>query len=163
MPGTGYRGEGTPDLYLILGVPKNASKEIIRNTYRKLARELHPDATGGDKAKEARFAEVTAAYAILYDDEERKKYDEETAHSPIRDRGTIFGKMFDDLVGKVSHEGIHGGNIDEVVAQFFGAVKDIQTNFPGKVQEVAKKPSSFLEFLEIILDEDVGIQPPTKK
>ena len=162
MPDTRYRTERMPDLYHVLGVPRDASKDIIRNTYRKLARELHPDATGGDKVKAARFAEVTAAYAILYDDDKRKEYDEYTTHSPIRDRGSVFGKLFDDLVGQVSEEGIHGGNIDEVMTGFFAAVKDIQTNFPNRVKEASSKPSSFLNFVEMILDEDISVTPPKK-
>ena len=49
-------------LYETLGVPKNASADEIKKAYRKLAREHHPDASGGD---EARFKEIQGAYDAL--------------------------------------------------------------------------------------------------
>ena len=59
-------------LYETLGVPKNASAEEIKKAYRKLAREHHPDASGGD---ETRFKEIQGAYDVLSDPEKRQQYD----------------------------------------------------------------------------------------
>jgi molecular chaperone DnaJ len=59
-------------LYDTLGVPKNASADEIKKAYRKLAREHHPDASGGD---EARFKELQGAYDVLSDPEKRQQYD----------------------------------------------------------------------------------------
>ncbi len=61
--------------YDILGVPRNASDKDIRKTYRRLARQHHPDVNPGDKAAEARFKEINAAYEVLSNTEKRRKYD----------------------------------------------------------------------------------------
>ncbi len=63
------------DYYATLGIAKGAPKKDIRTAYRKLAREHHPDVNPGDKASEARFKEINAAYEVLSDDDKRKKYD----------------------------------------------------------------------------------------
>ena len=49
------------DLYKILGVSKNDDAAAIKKAYRKLAKDLHPDKTKGDKKLEDRFKEVSAA------------------------------------------------------------------------------------------------------
>jgi molecular chaperone DnaJ len=55
------------DYYQILGVTKSADATAIKKQYRKLARELHPDKTKGDKKLEYRFKAVSVAYDILSD------------------------------------------------------------------------------------------------
>jgi molecular chaperone DnaJ len=63
------------DFYKTLGVDKSADETAIKKAYRKLARKLHPDANPGDAAAEERFKEVSEAYAVLSDAEQRKQYD----------------------------------------------------------------------------------------
>ena len=63
------------DLYKILGVSEDASADALKKAYRKLAKENHPDATGGDKRKTERFKEINEAYQILSDDKKRAEYD----------------------------------------------------------------------------------------
>lgn len=62
------------DYYEILGVSRNASKDEIKNAYRKLAFQYHPDRNKSPDA-EAKFKEVSEAYAVLSDDEKRAQYD----------------------------------------------------------------------------------------
>jgi molecular chaperone DnaJ len=63
------------DLYAVLGVSKGASGKDIRQAYRRLARQYHPDVNPGDKAAEEHFKEVNAAYEVLSDTDKRSKYD----------------------------------------------------------------------------------------
>ena len=60
------------DYYAILGVEKKATKEEIKKAFRKLAAKYHPDKQTGDEAK---FKEISEAYAVLGDDKKRAEYD----------------------------------------------------------------------------------------
>jgi curved DNA-binding protein len=64
------------DYYEILGVPPNADKKIIQQTYRQLARKFHPDVNPGDKEAEEKFKTINEAYQVLSNAEQRKKYDQ---------------------------------------------------------------------------------------
>lgn len=64
------------DYYAVLGVPRAASQADIKKTFRKLARQHHPDAKPGDAAAERRFKEVNEANEVLGDPIKRKQYDE---------------------------------------------------------------------------------------
>lgn len=64
------------DYYKTLGVPRNADEKAIRQAFRRLARQHHPDVNPGDKKAEARFKEINEAYQVLNDAERRAKYDQ---------------------------------------------------------------------------------------
>src|ERR671929_1516455 len=61
--------------YEVLGVKPDASADEIRKTYRKLAKQFHPDLNPGKPEAEARFKAMSAAYDILSDPEKRARYD----------------------------------------------------------------------------------------
>jgi DnaJ-class molecular chaperone len=79
------------DYYKALGVTPSASADEIKKAYRKLAKQSHPDSTGGDKRKEARFKEVSVAYDVLGDTKRRAQYDEVRALGGGRVRSSPGG------------------------------------------------------------------------
>jgi molecular chaperone DnaJ len=63
-----------PDYYQIFGVSADASQEEIKNRYRKLAKELHPDKSKDSKSEE-KMAQINKAYEVLSDLQRREQYD----------------------------------------------------------------------------------------
>src|SRR5438105_12388346 len=63
------------DYYEILGVERTASEEEIKKSYRRLARQYHPDANQEDPATEEKFKEIAEAYGVLSDPGRRRDYD----------------------------------------------------------------------------------------
>ena len=100
------------DFYKVLGVDKKADKKAITKAYRKLARQWHPDQNPGDKAAEAKFKEIGEAYAVLSNDEDRKRYD---AIRAMAGGGARFSAGsggtggFEDLFGAFGGGGFGGG------------------------------------------------------
>ena len=110
------------DLYLILGVKKSDDAAAVKKQYRKLARELHPDKTKGDKKLEERFKSVSEAYEVLSDDMKRAEYDEMREAfkggripqgGPNFGGGGFQGADFSDLFG--------GGGSQDIFGTIFGA------------------------------------------
>ena len=61
--------------YELLGVSEDASEKEIRQAYRRLARQYHPDVNRGDDAAEEKFKEINEAHSVLSDEDSRRKYD----------------------------------------------------------------------------------------
>jgi DnaJ-class molecular chaperone len=118
------------DLYAILGVQENADADAIKKAYRKLARQNHPDATGGDKKKTERFKEISDAYAVLSDVKKRQEYDR-LRQAPVGADGMpqgfdadAFSQIFGDysMGGRGSGGGSSGGfgDLGDLFSSLFG-------------------------------------------
>ncbi len=111
------------DFYEILGVPKNASEDEIKKSYRKLAMKFHPDRNQGDASAEVKFKEAKEAYEMLSDAEKRAAYDQ-FGHAGVDPNmrgpggaggagfggfGESFGDIFGDIFGQARRQQGGGG------------------------------------------------------
>jgi molecular chaperone DnaJ len=135
------------DYYEVLGVSKNASKDEIKDAYRKLALQYHPDRNKAADAEE-RFKEISEAYAVLSDSQKRQQYDtlghagfdqRYTAEdifrgadfeSILRDVGFGFGDLFRTFFGG----GFGGGGFRERINKGQDLVYDLEIT----LEEAAK-------------------------
>ncbi|MHA6288278.1 DnaJ C-terminal domain-containing protein [Maricaulis sp. CAU 1757] len=113
------------DPYKTLGVSKTATADEIRKAYRKLAKELHPDANPGNKAAEERFKRVSQAFKLLSDPEKRAEYD--TAARAGFGAGMGGGR---GGFRQSRHGGRAGG-----AADFSDIFSDLFTDFGGAQQQ----------------------------
>jgi len=94
----------------VLGVSKDVSEAELKKTYRKLARQFHPDSNPGDPKAESRFKEISEAHSVLSDPEQRKEYDQVRAMGSGA-RFTAGGQSggFEDVFGGMFGAGGGGG------------------------------------------------------
>jgi molecular chaperone DnaJ len=102
------------DFYKILGVSKNVAGADLKKIYRKLAKENHPDLHPGDAKAEARFKDISEAYDVLSDAEQRREYDAVRAMGggarfQAGGQGTGFEDVFSNLFGGGGFPGGFGG------------------------------------------------------
>jgi len=85
------------DYYETLGVTPDADEKAIRQAFRQLARQVHPDVNPGNKEAEEKFKMINEAYQVLSDAEQRKKYDELRAQYLNGSRPAVANRI---LTGK---------------------------------------------------------------
>ena len=134
------------DYYAVLDVPRTASDEDIKKSYRKLAMKYHPDRNNGAKEAEERFKEITEAYDILRDPQKRAAYDR-YGEAGLRGGGGGFhhvdlsealGIFMRDFGGFGGLEELFGGRAASGSGPRAGA--DIKLTVPLTLQEVAAEP-----------------------
>ena len=103
------------DFYDVLGVPRSASADEIKKSYRKLAMQHHPDRNPNDKSAEDKFKEAAEAYEILSDDQKRARYDR-LGHAAFDGTGGGGGQ------GGGGFGGGRGGMTMEDIMEQFGDV-----------------------------------------
>lgn len=103
------------DFYKVLGVSKDATPADIKKAYRKLARTHHPDQNPNDPSAEQKFKNISEAYTVLSDAEQREQYDAIRAmgsgarFSAGGAGGPTGGAGFEDLFGGLFNQGAGAG------------------------------------------------------
>jgi curved DNA-binding protein len=108
----------TPDHYATLGLERRCTNLEIRDAWRALAKEVHPDANGSSAEAEARTREINEAYEVLGDPVRRRAYDDARKKGRAARAGTIERNVSQDVQLRL--------------AEFFGGTTlEVRVNDPG--------------------------------
>jgi molecular chaperone DnaJ len=137
------------DYYEVLGVQRDASKDQIKDAYRTLAMQFHPDRNKSPDAEE-RFKEISEAYAVLSDDQKRQQYNT-LGHSGFDQRykqedifrGADFDSVFRDMgFGDIFRTFFGGGGFG---AERNNTGQDLAYNLEITLEETAKGAEKEIE------------------
>src|SRR5579871_2780684 len=105
------------DFYKILGVDRTASDDDIKQSYRRLAMQFHPDKNAGSKEAEERFKEITEAYDVLRDPQKRAAYDRFGEAGLRRGSAGVHHVDLSEALGIFMRDfGGFGGNLDDLLS-----------------------------------------------
>lgn len=152
------------DFYAVLGVSKDVSDADLKKTYRKLARQYHPDSNPGDAAAEKRFKEISEAYSVLSDKEHRAEYDQMRAMGAGARFQSGGGGGFEDVFGGMFGQGGRPGrggqpNFEDVLGGMFGGGGGFGRGgfrAPSKGRDLAA--STTLDFVTAVTGDTVKLQ-----
>lgn len=114
------------DYYEVLGVDKKASAEEIKKSYRKKAKECHPDLQPNDKEAEKKFKELNEANEVLSDENKRARYDQYGFNDPMQG---MEGSGFEGFNGFGGFGGGMGG-FESIFDMFTGGSRRSNPNAP---------------------------------
>jgi molecular chaperone DnaJ len=162
------------DFYKILGVAKDASDADIKKAYRKLAREHHPDTNSGNTASEKKFKDISEAYSVLSDPDERQQYDAIRAMgggARFAPGGAAGGSAgFEDMFGGLftGNTGRHAGGFNPAAGGIPPEFADLfgggfgQTGFQRGPQKGADRTASTsISFSGAIRGTTIGLREPS--
>jgi molecular chaperone DnaJ len=158
------------DFYAVLGVSKDVSDADLKKTYRKLARQHHPDSNAGDVKAEAKFKEISEAYSVLSDKEQRAEYDQmramgSGARFTAPGGGAGGGQGFDDIFrgfGRGAQR--NQSDFDDILGGLFGGGGRFGTpsggfgGFGGPTKGGDITANTTLDFLTAIRGDTVGLR-----
>lgn len=162
------------DFYAVLGVSKDVSDSELKKTYRKLARQYHPDSNPGDAKAEEKFKEISEANSVLSDPEMRKEYDQIRAMGsgarfsaggrPGQPGGfeDVFGGMFGGGAGQRPGQRQtyqqQGGSFEDILGGVFGNSTGGYRGFGGPTPGRDLTSSTTLDFITAINGDTITLQ-----
>jgi curved DNA-binding protein len=147
------------DYYAVMGVGRDATPEVVKAAYRKLARKYHPDVSKEPNAEE-KFKEVAEAYETLKDPQKRAAYDQLGSHRPGQDFRPPPGweKQFGD--GAFSFEDL---DLGDLFSAFGGRAHSRSARTPGQDYEVTAHISLEEAYLGTEVDLDLQVPEPDER
>lgn len=136
--------------YDVLGVTEDASEKEVRQAYRRLARQYHPDVNKNDSGAEEKFKEINEAYGVLSDEDSRKKYDRYGGNWKNADQferagaSPGGGMRWTHVDGQDSFSGFGGRGMGDVFGDLFN---------PGHSRSRSWRPPAAEYHTEVSLEE----------
>ncbi len=127
----------TRDYYDVLGIGRSATPEEVKKAFRRIAMESHPDRNPDDAEAESRFKEASEAFAILSDEEKRRRYDR-MGHSAFRNAsgGAAYERVDFSSFGEIL-EGLFGDILGGAMGRRQRAGSDIKMDVSITFEEAA--------------------------
>ncbi len=128
------------DYYEVLEVSRAATDQELKSAYRRLARSHHPDTNHNDPAAEERFKELSEAYSVLSDSEQRQRYDRFGHAGVSSGAGQTWGAP-------------GFGGIEDILGDLFGFGDVFGAGRAGGRRSAAQRGADLRYDLEISLEE----------